>query len=82
MPILVRKWGNAFQFIGYFFLLPYFFQWCRRMTSKIPTSPQNNADNNQGNRRASIPITNPGKDLTDGEKELLRCAGLDTYLLV
>ena len=27
-------------------------------------------------------LANPGMDLTDGEKELLRCAGLDTYLLI
>ena len=29
-----------------------------------------------------MPIVNPGKDLTEGEEEFLRCAGLDTYLLV
>jgi hypothetical protein len=27
-------------------------------------------------------LPGPGKELEEGEKELLRCAGLDTYLLV
>jgi hypothetical protein len=27
-------------------------------------------------------LPSPGKELEEGEKELLRCAGLDTYLLV
>jgi len=27
-------------------------------------------------------MEDPGKDLTEGEQELLRCAGLDNYLLI
>ena len=72
----------TFQFIK--FLLSFFFlqdcitKCCRQLASKLPTSPQNN---NENSRRLSVPTENPGKILTEGEQELLKCAGLDTYLL-
>lgn len=83
MPPGFHTWGNAFRFIGFFFLLPNFSRWCQKMASKLPTSPLNReVETAQENRRLSVPLTNPGKDLSEGEQELLRCAGLDTYLLV
>ena len=79
MPPGFHTWGNFIKFLlSFFFLQDCITKCCRQLASKLPTSPQNN---NENSRRLSVPTTNPGKILTEGEQELLKCAGLDTYLL-
>lgn len=70
MPPGFHKWTNVLDYLRYFFLVPLFSRWCH-----------NSRCNEEGNDRGSV-LVNPGKNLTEGEEELLRCAGLDTYLLV
>jgi len=80
MPPGFHTWGNFIKFLlSFFFLQDCITKCCRQLASKLPTSPQN-IGNNENSRRLSVP-TNPGKVLTEGEQELLKCAGLDTYLL-
>jgi hypothetical protein len=71
MPPGFHKWTNVLDYLRYFFLVPLFSRWCK-----------NSRCNEEGNDRGSPVLVNPGKNLTEGEEELLRCAGLDTYLLV
>jgi len=80
MPPGFHTWGNFIKFLlSFFFLQDCITKCCRQLASKLPTSPQNN---NENSRRLSVPTENPGKILTEGEQELLKCAGLDTYLLI
>ncbi|KAL7529314.1 hypothetical protein ACHAXR_002895 [Thalassiosira sp. AJA248-18] len=88
LPPGFHSWSGYFDWLGYFFLLPGFVKWCRKhIIAKIPISspislPKKTDNNYRKGRLSFATLTNPGKDLTEGEKELLRCAGLDTYLLV
>ena len=85
MPLGFHSWRSAFEGYGEFFLLPVFSRLCRRAISKIPLSPTGHRRGDDFGRDmppTAVPVTIPGKDLSEEEKELLRCAGLDTYLLI
>jgi hypothetical protein len=74
LPPGFHTWEDVTEFLANFFFIQSMSRWCRKLKSQIPMiSPKNDAHD-------SLP--SPGKELEEGEKELLRCAGLDTYLLV
>ncbi len=85
MPLGFHSWRGTLKGFGDFFLLPNFSRLCRYATSKMPLSPTGHRRGDDFGRSmapTAVPVTIPGKDLSEEEKELLRCAGLDTYLLI
>ena len=76
LPPGFHTWEDVTEFLADFFFIASISRWCRNVQSQIPMlSPTS----------GRIPVDSlpsPGKELEEGEKELLRCAGLDTYLLV
>jgi len=85
MPPGFHSWRSTFEGCAEFFLLPVFSRLCRYAISKMPLSPTGHRrcdDFGRDMPPTAVPVTIPGKDLSEEEKELLRCAGLDTYLLI
>ena len=82
LPPGFHTWGNVLQFLQYFFFVPAIVELFRRIPTPVSARSRGDHRERGGGRRSSVPIGNLGRDLTDGEQELLRCAGLDTYLLV
>ncbi len=75
LPPGFHSWEEVTAFIANFFFISSMSRWCRKkMKSQIPIISSENG--------AQDSLPSPGKDLEEGEKELLRCAGLDTYLLI
>jgi hypothetical protein len=76
MPPGFHTWGDVSEFLADFFFIPSISRWFRKLQSQLSLMSPNN-------RSPPLdPLPGPGKELEEGEKELLRCAGLDTYLLV
>lgn len=74
LPPGFHNWEDVTEFMADFFFISSLSRWCRKWKSQIPIM------SHKDDARDSLP--SPGKELEEGEKELLRCAGLDTYLLV
>jgi len=89
LPLGFNSWVSVYDHLHDFLLLHELFRVCRYMNLMSPLSPMRiRRDNIFGRRRKTkimlhdIPVTPPGKELSDEEKELLRCAGLDVYLFI
>ena len=87
MPPGFHSWLSVFEYVGDFFMLPKFSRLCRLAMSRMPLSPtghrrDDGGDNDDGGFDHGILLTSVGKELSGGEQELLRCAGLDMYLLI
>lgn len=74
LPPGFHSWANAMDYLAYFFFLSN----TLRRAFAIPAI----LGGRGGDRKRSSFVDNPGKDLTESESEFLRCAGLETYLLV
>lgn len=87
MPPGFHSWLSVFEYVGDFFMLPKFSRLCRLAMSRMPLSPtghrrDDGGDDDDGGFDHGILLTSVGKELSGGEQELLRCAGLDMYLLI
>ncbi|KAL7553133.1 hypothetical protein ACHAWF_016395 [Thalassiosira exigua] len=83
MPPGFHTWADALDFLLYFFFLTAPYQWIVKRIDSIPSKLKfRNKEQNRKRKHGTYFIENPGKELTEGDEEFLRCAGLDTYLLV
>jgi hypothetical protein len=80
MPPGFHSWRSVIETVDDFFMLPKFTRLCRRAISRMPLSPTGHRRDDSFDRGVLPSLV--GKELSGGEKELLRCAGLDTYLLI
>ena len=85
MPPGFHNWTTAVAFLADFLLFDLFKRLFRNLgTSTRKHFPNVGSPTNGTAERGegAVHVAQPGKDLTAGDVELLRCAGFDTFLLI
>ena len=95
LPPGFHDWGNVWEYLGYLFYIPKCYKRHHNENTAVftPSSPMNSPmsspvespTSNDGiarNTSSRLKICEHQIPLTPPERELLRCAGLDTYLMI
>ena len=81
MPPGFHNWTTAVAFLADFLLFDLFQKLGTRTMKHFP-SVRSSTNGTEEGRDDAVHVAQPGRDLMAGDVELLRCAGLDTFLLI